>query len=197
MLGRLVLSTVAVIAKDLLSKTFREPSLHKCRRHLLCTKRGGQQNNCYTGRQSYVGDQDNDDNRCTCLPFSLGMHFIQSKQANWSDEHDCEGVSPRKADWVQTERMMTRETRKRLCRHGQSSVNLVKMIEEARGTQLVDQDQCWVHALSCPQTLNCFSPFLVASHLPFFGGSSHFLLLNYISVHESERVWVSNSLEQI
>ena len=68
------------------------------------------------------------------------------------------------------------------------SVNLVKMIEEARGTQLVDQDQCWVHALSCPQTLNCFSPFLVASHLPFFGGSSHFLLLNYISVHESERV---------
>ena len=67
MLGRLVLSTVAVIAKDLLSKTFREPSLHKCRRHLLCTRRGGQQNICYTGRQSYVSDQDNDDNHCTCV----------------------------------------------------------------------------------------------------------------------------------
>ena len=39
---------------------------YKCRRHFSCTRRGGQQRNCYTGRQSYVNDHDNEYNRCTC-----------------------------------------------------------------------------------------------------------------------------------
>ena len=70
------------------------------------TGNGGHQCNCYTDWESCGNYHDNHHNRCKCLLWQCAQ--THPCKRIFLEEHDCEGISSRRAGWVQRERVMRR-----------------------------------------------------------------------------------------